>query len=178
MPEPSNTVELADSVSNLLYEIAGWLLVGLGVLFSVALAGRIFDGSGGVVPMLVTAGIALLFFLFGVMVNPRLRRAVGRRHGVTRFGRVSSVDQRVVRPEEESREQCVACGSRVDSGVERWYHEEFVVAGLPLTTTSEGHNRYCLDCANEEIFARDVRSDAPNEDSTDDQSKDPATERS
>ncbi len=152
--QSSNAVAVADSVSEMLYEIAGWLMVGFGSLSAIGALVAIVK-FGDVAPAVVLTIVAFLFLTFGVAVNPSLRRKIARRHALSRFGRVSSVDDRVIHPDEDCRERCVACDSRVNAGVERRFREEFVVAGLPVTTFTEGYNHYCLDCASEEILGLD-----------------------
>ena len=78
--EPSPLVVLADVVSEILYRIAGWLLVGLGAFGLVVTALR---GLNRAVPSNTTASVvvgllSLLFLGAGVYVNPRLRRRIAR----------------------------------------------------------------------------------------------------
>jgi len=147
-------VAVADTISAILYGMAGWLLIGLGSLSAIGAVASILR-FGDVAPAVVLTIVAFLFLTFGVAVNPTLRRKIARRHGLSRFGRVSSVDDRVIHSDEDCRERCVACDSRVNAGVERRFREEFVAAGLPVTTLTEGYNHYCLDCASEEILGLD-----------------------
>ncbi|WP_083252474.1 hypothetical protein [Haladaptatus sp. W1] len=142
---------VADSVSAMLYEIAGWLMVGFGSFSALGAIAALLE-HGDAVPAVILTVVAFLFLTFGVAVNPSLRRKIARRRGLSGFGRVSSVDDGVIHPDEDCRERCVACDSRVNAGVERRFREEFVVAGLPVTTLTEGYNHYCLDCASEEIL--------------------------
>ncbi|WP_440771823.1 hypothetical protein [Natronorubrum sp. DTA28] len=161
----SNAVELADRVSALLYGIAGWLLVGFGLLFGVVGAGNIVASA----TQGVTAGYVLLAALwlvasfvlvaFGIFVNPRMRRRLDRRHAPSAFGRVRSVDRRVVRPDEDCDERCVACDSRVERGLVRRYREEYALAGLPVYTRSTDYNYYCLECATAELSDESAASD-------------------
>ncbi|WP_423744056.1 hypothetical protein V5735_13860 (plasmid) [Haladaptatus sp. SPP-AMP-3] len=117
---------VADTVSAMLYEIAGWLMVGFGSLSALgAIAALLVHGDG--FPAVTLTVVAFLFLTFGAAVNPSLRRKIARRHGRSRFGRVSPVDDRVI-PDEDCRERCVVCDSRVNAGVERRFRGEFAVA--------------------------------------------------
>lgn len=120
---PVGVVELADRISALLYGIAGWLTVGFGLLMTGAALTFGYSVAAGTarVDAVVGAGLFALFLLLaglvtvalGLFVNPRFRRRLDRRHGLSRFGRVRSVDRRVVRPEEGCLERCVDCGDRI-----------------------------------------------------------------
>ncbi|WP_293033345.1 hypothetical protein [Natronococcus sp.] len=163
---PAGVVELADRISALLYGIAGWLTVGFGLLLtgaaltfglSVVTGSARVDGTVG-------PGLFALFLLLtglvtvalGIFVNPRFRRRLDRRHGLSQFGHVRSVDRRVVRPEEQCLEHCVDCGDRVEKGLVRRYREEYALAGLPVYTRSEGYNHYCLECATADLRGKGV----------------------
>lgn len=162
---PAGVVELADRISALLYGIAGWLTVGFGLLLTgAALAFGLSVAAGTArVDAAVGAGLFALFLLLaglvtvalGIFVNPRFRRRLDRRHGLSQFGRVRSVDRRVVRPEERCLEHCVDCGDRVEKGLVRRYREEYALAGLPVYTRSEGYNHYCLECATADLRGED-----------------------
>ena len=146
--EPSSVVELADTVSDLLYGVAGWILVGLGVLGLLGAGGGALRGDVAAATALLA--FSTLFVVSGVFVNPRFRRRLNRRLFPTRFGRARTVDDRVLRSEEGRSERCVECGSRMSEGLVRRYREEFVVAGVPTYTFSEGFNHYCAECATDE----------------------------
>ncbi|WP_049903656.1 hypothetical protein [Halococcus agarilyticus] len=176
----SESQRLATTVSELLYGVAGWLLVGLGVLGIVVTSLRIVGGSAPV-NLVASAAIVLIsvvLVLFGVFVNPRFRRRLDRRHSLTRFGRVRSVDERVLRTAEGRTERCVSCDSRLDQGLVRRYREEVCLAGVPIVTSSVEHNHYCVDCATTE-FAGPTRSDDTSVEPADEQTETarPATER-
>lgn len=144
----SPLVALADDVSALLRGVAGWLLVGLGLSGVAVVAARAAGGTIWTVwPALVVLALSVVAVVAGLAVNPRSERRYAR----SRFGRVRSVDRRVVRVEEDPDESCVACGGAVDRGLCRRYREEFVVAGVPLTSTDGDENYYCLDCAATEL---------------------------
>lgn len=148
----SPTIELANAVSERLYGIVGWLLIALS---PVALWWAGVELSNGisvtsVFLSLVFLVFSLVFLTFGVFINPQLRGRLNRRHAVTRFGRIRTVDDRILRPEEDRTERCVACGSRTTEGLIRRYREEYAVAGIPLYTHSNEHNLYCVDCATDE----------------------------
>ncbi|WP_122090794.1 hypothetical protein [Halalkalicoccus subterraneus] len=149
MSDEGGIVAVADAVSELFYAIAGWLLVGLGALGLIAAVVGLAAGGGvgstmGVVLLML---FAFVLVASGVLVNPRLRRRLDRRHAITRFGRVRNTDRRVVRPDENCSEPYVVCGTAVKSGTVRRYREEYAVAEIPFYTRSEGYNHYCIDCA-------------------------------
>ncbi|ELY48359.1 hypothetical protein [Natronorubrum sulfidifaciens] len=150
----SGVVALADSVSDLLYGIAGWSLVVLGLMLAVT-GGRVLLEFGlttsAAVGATILFGLAFVTTAFGLFVNPRFRRRLERRHAPSKFGWVRSVDQRVIRPDERCSERCVACGSRIEQGMVRRYREEYAVAGVPVYTRSVGYNHYCLECATAEL---------------------------
>ncbi|EMA42912.1 hypothetical protein [Halobiforma nitratireducens] len=157
---PPGIVALADTVSDLLYGIAGWSLVLLAVM--IAFAGvqvlvSLETATTAVIGATILFCIAFVTAAFGIFVNPRFRQRLDRRHGVTTFGRVHSVDQRVVRPEEDCRNQCVSCQSPVNRGLVRRYREEYAFAGIPVYTSSVGYNHYCLECASSEVVGTDRR---------------------
>ncbi|WP_324665086.1 hypothetical protein [Haloarcula sediminis] len=145
---PSSTVELADAVSDVLYALAGWLLVGLGTLGVVVAVLSAFSGTASsLVASSVVVVLSLCLVAFGVFVNPGFRRRLDRRRSLGQFGRSRVVEHRVLRPGEDRTDRCVDCGTRVTEGELRRYREEFCLAGLPVYTHSEGQNAYCPDCA-------------------------------
>ncbi|MCU4973097.1 hypothetical protein OB955_10120 [Halobacteria archaeon AArc-m2/3/4] len=156
--DDSPVVALADTVSEILYGIAGWLLVGLGLAISVLGPPSAAAGHGIGFSALLFSTVAfvlgLVFVAFGVFVNPSLRRRLNRRHKISRFGTVRTVDQRVVRPDERCLERCVSCDSRVERGMVRRYREEYALAGVPVYTASVDYNHYCLECATDELSGR------------------------
>jgi hypothetical protein len=163
--DQSGTVELADRVAVICYAIAGWLTVGFGVALGVAAVGNFVYADASLGSGLLAALFLMLAFVLvslGIFVNPGMRRRLNRRHGLSRFGRVQSVDYRVIRADERCLERCVECQCRVEEGLVRRYREEFALAGLPVYTSAEGHNHYCLDCASAELLganAPDARTD-------------------
>ena len=96
--------------------------------------------------------IGLAFAALGLGVAPPVSRRLGRRHGVTTFGRQKTVDERVVRPPESVDESCVVCGEAFDRGLVRRRRDETVVAGVPVRTHSTRRNHYCAACARSEVF--------------------------
>jgi hypothetical protein len=146
--DSSPVVSLADSVSALLYGIAGWLLVGIGLLGVTLTILRTSSAAPGSLALSAMAlCFSALFVLFGLFVNPRFRQRVNRRHSPAKFGRVRSVDSRVLRAAEGRAETCANCGAGLNEGLVRRYREEYCVAGVPVATVSEGRNYYCVDCA-------------------------------
>lgn len=156
MSDNPSSIRLADTVSELMYAAAGWLLIGLGALaFFSGVSGLVqtFGTAEMGVPLLVV-GFAFVFISVGIFVNPRFRRQFDRRHEITRFGRNRTVDGRVLSAAENQRESCVSCGSILTEGLVRRYREEFVIAGIPVWTTSENRNFYCPDCAGKQTSIR------------------------
>ncbi len=159
--EPSSVVALADAVSALLYAIAGWLLVVVGLMITATAARVVLEV--GVTTQTIAAGtmlaiIGMVMILLGVFVNPRFRKRLDRRHGLSTFGRVQSVDRRVIRSDEDCYKRCVDCQSPIDQGLVRRYREEYALAGIPVYTRSVGYNHYCLACATEELFGPEPAS--------------------
>ncbi|ELY98691.1 hypothetical protein C482_11455 [Natrialba chahannaoensis JCM 10990] len=150
----SAVVALADAVSELLYGIVGWLLVGFGLFAALTVSlNAVGEGLAGMAALLAALMLAVsfVFIALGIFVNPRFRRRLDRRHSPSTVGRVQSVDQRVIRPEEDCTERCVACQSAIEKGMVRRYRTEFALAGVPVYTDSVGHNHYCLSCATDEL---------------------------
>jgi len=106
--------------------------------------------SSGATPVFGAIGIA--FLLGGLAVLPPVRRRLARRHGLTKFGRLKTVDHRVVYPHEGYDEPCVVCGKRGRSGLLRRRRDETVAAGVPLRTHDRDHNFYCEQCATDDLF--------------------------
>ncbi|APW99582.1 hypothetical protein CHINAEXTREME_18205 [Halobiforma lacisalsi AJ5] len=120
---------------------AFFLLIG-GVLLMAGLTG----GS-------IAAGLfGLAFAALGLYAAPAFRRRLERRHGITAFGRVRTVDHRVVGPGETDDERCVVCNGPFDGGVVRRRRDETVVAGVPVRTHAMRYNHYCPDCAETDLF--------------------------
>lgn len=159
--EPADTVALADTVSGLMYAIAGWMLIGLGGLGLVSVVGTAIGDptNSDFIALPLVLLFSLLLITFGVFVNPRFRRRLNRRQPITRFGRVQSVDRRVLHATEGRSERCVECGTQMAEGLVRRYREAFVVAGVPVYTLSEGKNYYCPDCVTTESIDSTPQSD-------------------
>ncbi|MDS0260318.1 hypothetical protein NDI56_13015 [Haloarcula sp. S1CR25-12] len=157
---PSDTVELADAVSDVLYALAGWLLVGLGGLGVVVPVLAFLRGAGSnpLVPAVIVL-FSLCLVALGVFVNPRLRRRLDRRRSLGTFGRSRVVEHRVLRSEPHRTDRCVDCGTQVSEGELRRYREEFCLAGVPVYTHSEGRNAYCLDCATADVPSEETAAD-------------------
>jgi hypothetical protein len=151
MSDEPSSVRLADTVAELLYGIAGWLLIGLGGLAFVGGAGGLVRTAGTaemVVPLLLL-GVAFAFVGLGVFYNPRFRRRLDRRREISRIGRHRTVDSRVRSAPERRREPCVGCGAVTTEGLVRRCRAELLVAGVPVWTRSERRNVYCPSCATE-----------------------------
>jgi hypothetical protein len=85
-----------------------------------------------------------------------VERRLDRRHGISRFGRVRTVDHRITSATERTEAPCVVCGEAFERGVVRRRRDETVIAGVPVRTHSMRHNHYCADCAREELFGGDA----------------------
>jgi hypothetical protein len=142
---------LATAVSEILYAIAGWLSIGLGLTAAASVPLHAVSRGADALPLVVLSVFAVCCLVFGAMVHPGIRARLARRRGLTRFGRATTVDQRVVRPAEECRDECVRCDRPVERGVVRRYREEYLAAGVPVGISSMGRNAYCADCAMEEL---------------------------
>jgi predicted RNA-binding Zn-ribbon protein involved in translation (DUF1610 family) len=148
-----SSVEIADMVSDLMYGIAGWLLIGLGSAAFLSGTGGVIQHAGTsemIVPLLLL-GLAFVFITSGIFVNPRFRRRLDRRHNLSRFGQAKTVDSRVLSPSENRYESCVSCGSSLSKGIVRRYRQEYVAAGIPVWAISANRNFYCPNCATEEL---------------------------
>lgn len=147
--ESSKIIKTADIVSELLYSIAGVLSIGLGIFGLVIATLRVIKESvpADPTPSALVLVFSLLLLILGVFVIPQFRRRVNRRQSPTQFGRTQNVDTRVLRPEEETTDECVVCGSQSDRGLIKRYRQEFCFVGIPVLTTAEGHNFYCIECA-------------------------------
>jgi hypothetical protein len=160
--KPSNSVQLATTVSDGLYGIAGWMLVGIGFLGVFVPILQTIDSSVPTNPLAaaVVVSISVVILLFGMFVNPRFRRRLDRRHSLAQFGRTQTVDERVVHDTEGNTEHCVVCGSELQQGLVRRSRDEICLAGVPLRTRSQTYNYYCVECASAEV-GRAIASDSP-----------------
>ncbi|TKX59129.1 zinc-ribbon domain-containing protein [Halorubrum sp. ASP1] len=127
--------------------VSAYLLSGLLLLIGGWIAFLSFESG---TPPVALVGLA--FALLGAGAAPAVRRRLGRRHGLTDFGRQRTVDHRVVRPPESVDESCVVCGEAFERGLVRRRRDETVVAGVPVRTHAIRHNHYCADCARSELF--------------------------
>jgi len=156
MGQKSSSIELADTLSDLMSGVAGWLLIGLGIIAFLAGTGGIIRtaGTAEVIVPLLLVGFAILCVISGAFVNPRFRRRLDRRHELSRFGAVRTVEHRTRSATENGRESCVVCDSDSKEGHIRRYRREYAVVGVPLWTISEKHNFYSPDCAIAELSDR------------------------
>ena len=153
MANKPSSVEFADTISDLMNGTAGWLLIGLGTAAFLSGLGGIAQYAGTadtMIPVLVLL-FSFIFITSGMLVNPRFRRRLDRRYEVSRFGRVQSVDSRVLSESENRVEPCTSCDAKMREGLVRRYREEYIAAGIPIWTLSENHNFYCSTCATEEL---------------------------
>lgn len=112
----------------------------LGGMFLLAALGALGDADTGLLSSLLSS---LLFGALGLVLLPPVRDRVEKRHPVTTFGWTQSVrDVSVSNPSEA----CSNCYDEVSSGVKREYGSELVVAGVTLTSRTEGGNMYCQSC--------------------------------
>ena len=118
-----------------------------------------FFAAQSATPLAALVGLA--FGLLGAGSAPPVKRRLGRRHGVTDFGRRKTVDHRVVRPPESVDDPCVVCGEAFDRGLVRRRRDETLVAGVPARTNSIRRNYYCVDCAQSELFSGPLDADRP-----------------
>ena len=94
---------------------------------------------------------ALWLILGGIVFFPPAKRRLRNRHRLTKFGRLKTVDQRIIDPYEECEESCVVCGDDITGGLHRRRRDETVVAGIPVVPHEINHNYYCVDCARAEV---------------------------
>jgi len=151
-PKPSN-IDIADTIVDLMNGIAGWILIALGIVALLSGVGGILQQAtpAEMIAPLVVLGFGLLLTVAGLFVNPRFRRRIDRRHKLSRFGQVETVENATVSETEYGDALCVSCGSGQNDGLVRRYRQEYVVAGVPLWTVSENYNFYCPSCALEEF---------------------------
>jgi len=143
----------SDTANAVLSYLAGGLVGFFAVWF-------LFVGAVGTpAPMLGVLGV--LFALGGLSILPPVRRRLGRRHGLTKFGRLKSVDHRVVHPTEGYDDPCIICGKRGRSGLLRRRRDETVLAGVPLVTHGLDHNYYCEQCATQDLFGGNAGGEMP-----------------
>ncbi|MEA1930104.1 MAG: zinc ribbon domain-containing protein [Euryarchaeota archaeon] len=140
----NNTATGSDTTNAVLSYLAGGLVGFMAIWF-------LFIGAVGT-PAPVLGVLGVLFALGGLSILPPVRRRLARRHGLTKFGRLKTVDHRVVYPHEGYDEPCVVCGRRGRSGLLRRRRDETVVAGVPLRTHDRDHNFYCERCATDDLF--------------------------
>ena len=164
----SNEVKIAHTTSDILYSVAGWLLIGLGVFGILSVLATVIAGpdSVSIFPIVLSLLFAILFIVFGVFVNSGIRHRLSRRRSVTRFGRTKAVDNRVLRSNEDKFETCAECDTQMDEGLNRRYRDEFLFVGIPMYSFSEGYNYYCTDCAlsdREVLMGRDQSTDEDGE---------------
>jgi len=98
----------------------------------------------------------LAFAALGLALSPPAERRLDRRHGLSRFGRIRTVDHRITPSTERTEAPCVVCGEAFERGVVRRRRDETVVAGVPIRTHSLRCNHYCAGCARAELFGGDA----------------------
>lgn len=153
MPPKPSKVDIAESIADLMNGIAGWILIVFGIAASLSGVGGALQqaNTAEMVAPLVVLGFGLLLTVAGIFVNPRFRRRIDRRHRLSRFGQVETVENATVSETEYGDALCVSCGSGQNDGLVRRYRQEYVVAGVPLWTVSENYNFYCPSCGLDEF---------------------------
>mgnify|MGYP000698833111 CR=1 FL=1 len=137
-----------------LVALSGYLLGGILLLIGFGIAA--VSARQGALPGAV---FGAAFALVGLALTPPAERRLGRRHGLSRFGRIRTVDHRVIRSTERTESPCVVCGESFERGVVRRRRAETVAAGVPIRTHATERNRYCADCAQTELFGESDESD-------------------
>lgn len=130
-----------------LVTLSGYLLSALLLLIGSGIV-AVGVGQGA----LLGALFGLAFAVIGLALFPPVERRLDRRHGLSRFGRIRTVDHRIIRTTERTEEPCVVCGESIDRGVVRRRRDETVIGGVPVRTHSLRHNHYCADCARQELL--------------------------
>ena len=129
--EPLSASDFQESSGS---DTASWVV---GVLLS--LAGFAAVTSGGAVSVLT----GVLMLALGLYLFPPIRERVRSTYPATAFGRHQRVEEEVLRGGEKP---CSVCFDPVREGVEREFHDEFVLFGVPVYTYESGTNEYCRDC--------------------------------
>jgi len=150
-PLPASELSTPGRDEDPLVTLSGYLLSGLLLLIGLGIAA--VSVEAGAVP---GALFGLAFAAIGLALSPPVERRLDRRHGISRFGRVRTVDHRITPATERTESPCVVCGEAFERGVVRRRRDETVVAGVPIRTRSVRHNHYCADCAREELFGGDA----------------------
>jgi hypothetical protein len=134
-----------------MYRVVSWIAVVVGLFFFTSAIVSFIENFGtfGMVMGAIYAFTSLLLITVGIFLNKNFQRKLARRHSLTQFGKVSTVDSRTFKHEEEDK-TCIECGSTVSQGLLRRYRKEFVFAGIPLSTIHESKNTYCVNCSLEE----------------------------
>ena len=158
-PLPDGDLPPARGNDDPLVDLSGYLLGGLLLLIGLGIA-AVAANQGA----LLGAAFGAAFAFVGLALTPPAERRLNRRHGLSRFGRIRTVDHRVVRATERTESPCVVCGDSFERGVVRRRRDETVVAGVPARTHAMDRNHYCADCARAELFggsaeAADDRAD-------------------
>jgi RNA polymerase subunit RPABC4/transcription elongation factor Spt4 len=104
-------------------------------------------GFLSMVPPDVNVPGGLFALVVGTLALPAVHQRLGdveRRHSLTTFGTVKSVEKYPVARYEG---RCATCDGPVADGIRREYAEEFVLFGVVLSTEESGSNVYCENCA-------------------------------
>ncbi|NHN48562.1 hypothetical protein G9464_13300 [Halostella sp. JP-L12] len=115
-------------------DVVSWIL---GVLLTIGGIGAATSAGIGS----ILTGIFML--ALGLYLIPPIRERVRSTYPPSAFGRHQRVEETVLRGGERP---CSICFDPVEEGVEREYHDEFVLFGVPVYTYESGTNEYCRDC--------------------------------
>jgi len=146
-PLPDGELSEPSGNDDPLVALSGYLLGGILLLIGLGIA--VVSARQGALPGAV---FGAAFALVGLALTPPAERRLRRRHGRSRFGRIRTVDHRVVRATERTESPCVVCGEPFERGVVRRRRDETVAAGVPVRTHAIQRNHYCADCARTELF--------------------------
>ena len=153
-PIPDGELPAPSGNDDPLVALSGYLLGGILLLIGLGIA--VVSARQGALPGAV---FGAAFALVGLALTPPAERRLRRRHGLSRFGRIRTVDHRVIRATERTESPCVVCGESFERGVVRRRRDETVAAGVPVRTHEIERNRYCADCARTELFGGSDESD-------------------
>ena len=127
---------------------SSYALSGLLSLIGILLIVTAVAGSSSLWVGLIGLGLGL----GGLGFLPPVKRRLDRRHDLTEFGRLRTVDHRTIHPSEGYDAPCVICGKQGRSGLLRRRRDETVLAGVPVRTHGLDYNYYCEACAIQDQF--------------------------
>jgi predicted RNA-binding Zn-ribbon protein involved in translation (DUF1610 family) len=92
---------------------------------------------------LVSILVGIPAIVAGLVLIPDFRETLPKRHDLTTFGWTRNVTST---PVSNPHQSCTSCGGDIESGVRREYGSDLAVAGVVLTSRTEGENMYCESC--------------------------------